>query len=253
MKLKPIHLASAAGLIALAIITTSIISMIAVRSSANVNGLRAGASPRYVSVNGDGTVKVTPDSVRVDASVSNVAASQAASLTATAKSADALRTSLKSAGVDAKYIQAVNLSTNPEYSYSNNGPAKLTGYRSTQNFSIVIRDAKNSGLIIQNIQAAVGNPLSINSTIPYVFDQKIAESNARALAVAAAKEKAQSYASLTGSRLGSILSIEEQVNQSAPLPMMAVAKGAGLAASPLQIDLGQQSITITITTKWALK
>lgn len=252
MKLKPIHIASAVGALLLVIAIPMAFSH---HNGMGMDGYRDSGSfgsARYVSVVGDGTVKVAPDSVRVDAVVSNVGASQAASLTATAKSAEALRTSLKGAGVEAKYIQAVNLSTSPEYSYPNNGPAKLTGYRSTQNFSIVIRDAKNSGLIIQNVQTAVGNSLSINATTPYVFDQKIAESNARTLAVAAAKEKAQSYASLTGSRLGPILSIEEQVSQSAPMPLMVMAKNSGLAGAPVQIDLGQQSITISVTTKWAL-
>ena len=247
MKIKSTHLASAAGVLFIASLIISL--MTALHGSMNGNL----ANPRYVTVSGDGSVKVTPDSVRVDASVSNVASSSAASLAATAKSADELRASLKGAGIEAKYIQAVNLSTNPEYSYSNNGPAKITGYRSTQNFSIVIRDAKNSGLIIQNAQTAVGNSLSINATSPYVFDQKIAESNARTLAIAAAREKAVSYANLTGSTLGKVLSIEEQVNQSGPVPLMAMAKTMGATAAPVQVDLGQQTITITVTTKWELR
>ena len=247
MKIKSTHLASAAGLLFIASLIISLMTAL----HGSMNG--SLANPRYVTVTGDGSVKVTPDSVRVDASVSNFASSSAASLAATAKSADQLRASLKGAGVEAKYIQAVNLSTNPEYSYSNNGPAKITGYRSTQNFSIVIRDAKNSGLIIQNSQSAVGNSLSINATSPYVFDQKIAESNARTLAIAAAREKAVTYANLTGSTLGKVLSIEEQVNQSAPVPMMAMAKAVGSTAAPVQVDLGQQTISITVTTKWELR
>ena len=247
MKIKSTHLASAAGVLFIASLIISLMTAL----HGSMNG--SLANPRYVTVTGDGSVKVTPDSVRVDASVSNFASSSAASLAATAKSADQLRASLKGAGVEAKYIQAVNLSTNPEYSYSNNGPAKITGYRSTQNFSIVIRDAKNSGLIIQNAQSAVGNSLSINATSPYVFDQKIAESNARTLAIAAAREKAVTYANLTGSTLGKVLSIEEQVNQSAPVPMMAMAKAMGSTASPVQVDLGQQTISITVTTKWELR
>jgi len=247
MKIKSTHLASAAGVLFIASLIISL--MTALHGSMNGNL----ANPRYVTVTGDGSVKVTPDSVRVDASVSNVASSSAASLAATAKSADQLRASLKGAGVEAKYLQAVNLSTNPEYSYSNSGPAKITGYRSTQNFSIVIRDAKNSGLIIQNAQSAVGNSLSINATSPYVFDQKIAESNTRTLAIAAAREKAVTYANLTGSTLGKVLSIEEQINQSAPVPMMAMAKAMGSTAAPVQVDLGQQTISITVTTKWELR
>ncbi len=247
MKLKPIHLASAAA----AVLFVALSVMATMHGSMGSYG--PNQSPRYVNVVGDGTVKVTPDSVRVDASVSSVAASSAASLAATAKSADSMRASLKGSGVEAKYIKALNLSTNPEYSYPNNAPAKLMGYRSTQTFSIIIRDAKSAGMIIANAQSAVGNSLSINSTSPYVFDQKIAEANARTLAIASAKAKAQSYAELTGSKLGKVLSIDEQITQSNPMPLMAVAKAMGAPAAPVQVDLGQQDITVNVTTKWELK
>ncbi len=247
MKLKPIHIASAAA----AVLFVALSVMATMHGSMGSYG--PNQSPRYVNVVGDGTVKVTPDSVRVDASVSSVAASSAASLAATAKSADSMRASLKGSGVEAKYIKALNLSTNPEYSYPNNAPAKLMGYRSTQTFSIIIRDAKSAGMIIANAQSAVGNSLSINSTSPYVFDQKIAEANARTLAIASAKAKAQSYAELTGSKLGKVLSIDEQITQSNPMPLMAVAKAMGAPAAPVQVDLGQQDITVNVTTKWELK
>jgi hypothetical protein len=35
--------------------------------------------------------------------------------------------------------------------------------------------------------------------------------------------------------------------------MMAMAKTMGAVAAPVQVDLGQQTITITVTTKWELK
>ena len=248
MKLKPSEISRIATAVALGVLALAGLSV-----ANHVAKTSTAANPRYVSVVGDGTVKIAPDSVRVDANISHLAESQSVSLAATAKSADVLRTTLKSNGVEAKYIQAVNLATNPEYSYSNTGASKIIGYRSTQNFSVVIRDAKNAGLIIQIVQSAVGNSLSINSTTPYIFDQKIAEASARTLAVAAAKAKADSYAGLTGSKLGKVLSIEEQVNQSSPVPLMAMAKSAGAVAAPVQVDLGQQSITVTVTTKWELK
>ncbi len=248
MKMKPsqiARIASAAAIVVIALASLSVANHV-------VNGSSA-TNPRYVSVVGDGTVKVTPDSIKVDASVSTLGSSQSAALTATAQSADSFRTTLKKNGVEAQYISAVNLSTNPEYSYSPSGAAKVTGFRSTQNFSVVIRDAKNAGVIIQIAQTAVGNALSINSTTSFVYDQKLAEANARTLAIQAAKTKADAYAGLTSSKLGKVLSVEEQVNQSGPVPLIAMAKSAGSAAAPLQIDLGQQSITVTVTTKWELK
>jgi len=241
------RIARVASAVALAIIAIAALGVAATNAKSSPS-----STPRYVSVVGDGTVKVTPDSVRVDLSISTLASSSASSLASTAKSADKMRASLTSSGVDTKYIKATNLSTNPEYTYPNNGPAKLTGYRSTQTFTVIIRDAKNSGLIIQNTQAAVGNALIINTTAPFVYDQKVAEANARTLAIAAAKAKAGSYASLTGSKLGQVLSIEEQISQSAPTLLMSMAKTQAMGAA-VQVDLGQQDITVIVTTKWELK
>lgn len=229
-----------------------IVAIAAISIASHTANNSTTSSARFVNVVGDGTVKVTPDSVRVDLSITHLSSTSAASLSATAKSATALRSSLKGSGVAAIDIKSVNLSTNPEYSYSNNGPAKLTGYRSSQTFTVVIRDAKNSGIIVQNAQSAVGDSLTINSTTPFVYDQKAAETKARALAIEAAKAKAESYASLSGSKLGKVLSIDEQINQSSPVPLMTMAKTATLDA-PVQVDLGQQAITVTVTTKWELK
>ena len=260
MKIKPWYLAGAAGVLVIVVALSFGFGgrigsdhMGFGHMGSGYNGDESFAGARFVNVVGDGTVKVTPDSVRVDANISTLASSQAAALASTAQSADAFRASLKKNGVEAQYISAVNLSTNPEYSYSSAGAAKIIGYRSTQNFSVVIRDAKNAGVVIQIAQSTVGNALSINSTTSFVYDQKIAEANARTLAIAAAKAKAESYASLTGSKLGLVLSVDEQVNQSGPIPLMAMAKSAGAVAAPVQIDLGQQSITVTVTTKWELK
>ena len=72
-----------------------------------------------------------------------------------------------------------------------------------------------------------------------------------AAAVTNAKSKASSYAKLLGTSIGKVLSLEEQSSPvySSPFPM---AK-AGLAADQaVEIDLGEQDVTVTITVRWAL-
>lgn|GEM_PF-268408 len=247
MKISPTRATRLASAVAIWVIAIAALSIAQHTANSATSGLRS------VSVTGVGVVKVAPDSIRLDLSISSLASTAAASLAATAKSADLMRASLKNSGVDGKYLQAINLSTNPEYNYPANSPAKLTGYRTTQIFKVVIRDAKNSGIIIQNTQAVVGNALSINGTSSYVFDQKISEAGARTLAIADARAKAVSYAALTNSALGKVVTVEEQITQSNPIPMMAMAKSSDGMGSPLKIDLGQTDITVTVTTKWELK
>ena len=208
---------------------------------------------RYVNVTGTGKTTVTPDAVNMDASVSTVANTSAAALAATTKSAATFRQTLISSGVIAKYIKSQNLTVTPYYTYSQQGASKITGYQAAQAFIVVIRNAGNAGAILTAAQNAVGNSLQVNGVNAYVFDESAAEVTARAKAIAIAKAKALSYATLAGAKLGAINTIDESIQNSGPQPLaMGMAKTASAAPSA-QIDLGQQDVTVTVTTQWALK
>ena len=207
---------------------------------------------RFVNVTGTGTTFVVPDTVRLNATVMSTANSSSAALTATSKSAQILRQTLTSSGVIAKYIQTQSLSVTPNYTYSSNGGSKITGYQASQGFSVVIRNAATAGAIVSAAQNAVGNPLQINNVSAYVFDESAAEATARAQAISIAKEKAASYATLSGAKIGKIISIDESIQNATPQPLMAQMARADTAHIPAQVDLGQQSITVSVTTEWAL-
>lgn len=209
---------------------------------------------RYVTVVGTGTTTVVPDTVRLDASINSKANSSSAALSNASKSAQTFRQTLISSGVLAKYIQTQSLNVTPNYVYSPNGTSKISGYQATQSFTVIIRNAANAGAIVSAAQNAVGNPLQINGTTSYVFDESAAEVTARAQAISVAKAKAASYASLAGAKLGKILTIDESVQNSVPQPvMMDMAKSNVATTTPAQIDLGQQSVTVSVTTEWSIK
>lgn len=207
---------------------------------------------RFVNVSGTGIATVVPDSVRVDATVMSVASSSGAALSATSKSAQTFRQTMVAAGVLSKYIQTQSLSVTPNYTYSPNGTSKIAGYQASQVFSVVIRNATSAGGIVTAAQDAVGNPLQINNVSAYVFDESAAEATARAQAIGVAKAKATSYAKLAGAKIGKIITIDESIQNSTPQPMMAAMAKVGTASTPAQIDLGQQDVTVTVTTEWAL-
>ena len=208
---------------------------------------------RYVTVVGTGTTTVVPDAVRLDASVTSKDTTSAGALSSASKSAQIFRQTLIKSGVLAKYIQTQSLNVSPNYVYSPNGTSKISGYQATQSFTVTIRNATNAGAIVSAAQNAVGNPLQINGTSSYVFDETAAEATARVQAIAIAKSKAASYASLAGAKLGKILTIDESVQNSGPVPVvMAMAKTSSVS-TPAQIDLGQQDVTVSVTTEWSIK
>lgn len=207
---------------------------------------------RNVSVTGIGTTTVVPDTVRLNANVTTIASSSAAALASSSKSAETFRQTLTSAGVLPKYIQTQTLTVNPNYTYSPNGTSKITGYQATQQFTIIIRDAAKAGAIVSAAQNAVGDSLQIGGTSSYIFDESKAEATARAQAISEAKAKAASYAKLSGAKLGKILTIDEAVQNSGPTPLVMSMTKAAAAPSTAQIDLGQEDVTVTVTTEWSI-
>ena len=207
------------------------------------------ATARYITVTGVGTVSVVPDAVRFNATVSIISATNSAALSAATKSAAAVRTALKTAGIAVKDIRSASISVYPEYNWTQEGGTKITGYRASQSFDVLVRTASKAGSIIEAVVTAGGDNVQLGGVIPVTLNPSVATEDARAAAVANAKSKAASYAKLLGTSIGKVLSLEEQSSPvySSPFPM---AKASADAA--VEIDLGEQDVTVTITVKWAL-
>jgi uncharacterized protein YggE len=204
---------------------------------------------RFITVTGVGTISVVPDAVRFNTTVSALASTNAAALSSASKSAAAVRIALKDAGITTKDIRSANISVYPEYNWTQEAGTKITGYRASQSFDVLVRTASKAGSIIEAVVSAGGDNVQLGGIIPVTLNPSLATEGARAAAVANAKSKASSYAKLLGTSIGKVLSLEEQSSPvySSPFPM---AKAE--ADSAVQIDLGEQDVTMTITVRWAL-
>lgn len=210
----------------------------------------AATTSRYITISSDGTVKVVPDAVRINATVSVVAPTSKEALAATATSAAAVRAAFISNGVAAKDIATQSMSVYPEYSYTQDKGSVLTGYRASQSFVVVIRTPSRAGSIVDAIVNAGGDNLQLNGVTPFVLDPSKATGSARAAAVKSAIAKARSYASLLGIKLGRVNYLVENSSPVSYPPM--VASVARDTAGGTQIDLGEQDVTVSITIQWAL-
>jgi uncharacterized protein YggE len=233
----------------------TIASIITVSAVAGVVALAIPANgadttnTRYITVTGVGTISVVPDAVRFNATVSSLASTNAAALSSASKSAAAVRAALKDKGIALKDIRSANISVYPEYNYTQESGTKITGYRASQSFDVLVRKASDAGTIIEAVVTAGGDNVQLGGVIPTTLNPAIATEEARAAAVANAKSKASSYAKLLGTSIGKVQFLEEQSSPiySSPFPM---AKAE--ADSAVQIDLGEQDVTVTITVRWAL-
>ena len=207
------------------------------------------ATTRYITVSAQGSVKVVPDAVRINATATAVAASSKDALTATAKTANAVRAALKSAKIDSKDISTQSVTVYPEYKYTNDGGSTLIGYRGSQSFTIIVRAADTAGTLVDALVVAGGDNVQINGATPFVLDSTKSLEAARAAAVKSAQAKAASYAKLMGVKLGKVNYLVENSAPTNYTPVMSVAKTESDATV---IDLGQQDVTISVTVQWAL-
>ena len=235
----------------------TIASIITVSAVAGVVALAIPASgagtadDRYITVTGVGTISVVPDAVRFNATVSALASTNSAALSSASKSASAVRAALKEKGIAVKDIRSANISVYPEYNWTQEAGTKITGYRASQSFDVLVRKAADAGSIIEAVVTAGGDNVQLGGVIPTTLNPSAATEEARAAAVTNAKSKATSYAKLLGTSVGKVLSLEEQSSPvySSPFPM---AKAGAADAAAVEVDLGEQDVTVTITVRWAL-
>lgn len=187
---------------------------------------------------------------------------------------------LKQQGVDPKDIQTEQYNLEPRYQYYNCSqpvpvvvpsvpgrlntvtsvkpcpPPEIVGYTITQGVSVKVRDFSKIGAIMGGV---VGQGANQVSSLSFVIDDPAKlQNDARAKAIAKAKEKSQEIAQAGGFQVGRLLSIEEGGFQPyanyKSVPMMADSlNSAGVAAAPAPaIEPGSQDIDVTVTLKYEI-
>ena len=227
----------------------SLIALLSIAVAGVISPSAHAAATRYITVSAQGTVKVVPDAVRINAMVSVLGITSKAALGAASTTSSAVRSALTANKVATKDIATQSITVYPEYSYPASGTPTLSGYRATQSFDITVRAADTAGSLVDALVVAGGDSLQINGATPFVLDSTKSLEAARAAAVKSAKAKATSYAKLMGVKLGKVNYLVENSAPTNYTPVMAVAKAESDATV---IDLGQQDVSISVTVQWSL-
>jgi uncharacterized protein YggE len=209
-----------------------------------------GGVAQGITVQATGISDAVPDAVRVSLSVSVLADTSEVALAEASLAADEVRDVLAARQVAEADIATQTLTVSPEYSYTEAEGQKIVGYRASQVFDVLLRDAENAGGVVDLLVSRGGKNLSINSTYPVLLDASAGAVSAREDAVKKARAKAEAYADLVGVELGEIVYLTEIA---APTNVVVGAKSDAMAESaPPVIDLGTQQVTVTIEVRWKL-
>jgi uncharacterized protein YggE len=204
------------------------------------------------SVSGEGKVSVTPDIALVTAGVSAQGTTVKAVQQELNTKMNAVTAAIKTVGIEGKDIQTSNYNIGPTYDYSA-GKQKLTGYEASSNLTIKVRVIDRANAVVD---AATANGANEVGGISFGIDDKTkAEDEARKLAVAEAKKKAETAAKTAGFALGRIINYQE--SQGPELrPMAMYDKGAipvaGGGGAPTEISTGTDEVVVTVSLTYQL-
>ncbi len=218
-----------------------------------------------VTVNGQGEVFALPDiatfSFGATANAKTVTEAQAQVTKKINKALDLM----KAAGVEEKDIKTTDYSVYPKYEYSNyictqaycpSPNQRLVGYEVSQNISVKIRKIEDSGKILESLGSTeVTNISGLQFTID---DEDKLMAEARALAIADAKEKGKILARDLDVKLVKIVNFYESGNQPIPYYRDGMEFGMG-GDNPLptiakaEIPTGQSKIVSNVSITYEIR
>ena len=203
-------------------------------------------TPGTISVDGTGTVLVTPDTASITVGVSTSSTTLADAQSQATTQMTAIINELKAQGIDEKDIQTSNYSVNIVQNYDNKGnPGEITGFQVSNQVTVTVRNLDKVGTILDAVVAKGANTIyGINF---FVADPSQAQAQARKLAVQNAIDQAKELADAAGVKVGRILSISSgAVSSPSPVPYgMGVA--ADKASVPVQAGTSAISIDVQVT------
>jgi uncharacterized protein YggE len=179
----------------------------------------------------------------VSVAVERTAPGAAEAQTGTSQQMRQVMDALIARGIDQADLSTEAISLEATYDYRESG-ARLTGYRANQSLRVRVRKLDELGPTIDaSVEAGASG---ISGVALGIADPAEAEDEARALAVADARRRAERMASAAGVTLGSLVSISEGMDQG-PRPMMhlraeSMAAGTPIAEGSTEVVMEVQAI-----------
>jgi uncharacterized protein len=204
----------------------------------------AQAAEKLVTVTGEATVAVAPDTAMIRLGVGTQEKTAREASEANARQMTGVLAALKDTGVADRDIQTSRLSLQPQYDPNKSGTARLTGFQASNQVTVRIRDIDKLPTVLDRAITAGANEMSGIEFV--VSEQSKLLDQARDDAIADARRKADLYAKAAGAKLGRVVSITEEGSAPPPRPIQALRAGA------VPIAPGEQTLRAIVTVSYEL-
>ena len=204
----------------------------------------AAAAERLVTVTGEATISVAPDTSIIRIGVTSQGKTAREASEANAKQMTGVLAAIKGAGIADKDVQTSRLSLQPQYDPNKAGAAHLLGFQVTNQVTVKIHDINNLPGVLDRAIAAGANEMSGIEFV--VSEQSKLLDEARDEAITDAHRKAEIYAHAAGAKVGHVVAISESTAGSPPIAMQALRAGS------VPVAPGEQTLRAQVTVSYEL-
>jgi uncharacterized protein len=200
-----------------------------------------------IVVSGTGRVAVQPDVADLRLGVTVTKPTVEAARADAAATMGAILAAIDGAGIARSDVRSALLSVQPRYDYRDDRAPVLTGYEIANLVEVSVRDLTTLGGVVD---AALGaGTTSMDALTFRVADPGPAERQARLLAMAEAKSRADVLAEAAGLTITGVSDIVEGVPMRPPMPLAKAERMAFATdiATPVEAGTLEVSVSVSVT------
>ncbi|MET8775172.1 SIMPL domain-containing protein [Nocardia sp. NPDC004654] len=216
-----------------------------------------------VTTFGQGSVRATPDLMRVTISLETRASKVALAYGQAGERVAAVSAALRANGVADSDIATSGLSVRTETVWTEGQGNRITGYLATADLTVALRDIDaeagadtGPATIIADAVEAGGDDVRLGGLTLTFADQAGLLARARDAAWDNALAKAEQYAARAGRALGSVLEITENAASAPPfaprMRAMSAPVGEVAFAAAVPVELGESEVSASVRATWEL-
>jgi uncharacterized protein len=207
-----------------------------------------------ITVNGEGKVSVTPDEAKVSVTVETDAADASSALDTNSKDMQKVLDALKAQGIKDTEIETANVAVYPNRQFDpKTGKESLVGYRAQNSVTVTLSDLTKVPAVFTAATEAGAN--NITGPVWQLSDNNQAVKEALTRATENALGKAQTLATASGVKVGSILVLNEGSVATPPVYYAATAgtMAAGSPVTPPPTSPQMIEVTASVTATYRME
>lgn len=211
---------------------------------------QSAASPRQISIQGEGQASAAPDEAVIGGGTQVQARTAKEAMDGNSAAMRQVQEALRQAGIAERDVATSALSLRPIIEQGSGNRPRVTGYAAGHRVTVRVRDLARLGDVLDRMVGAGANQIDGLDLTVSEWSAKVDE--ARIAAVADARRKAEALAKAAGARLGKVVTITEHGGATPP-PMVRSSAARTLSYSgPTPVATGDQTFRLSVSVVWEL-